>query len=107
MTQISKPSRTRATRIRPAWDLPLRIVTGAVGGYVLTSLGTMLLARTLPGTPLDTAMAATLMSFAIYTAAIVWVFAARTGLRAASSTLGLTVLIGAAVWFLRHPGVTP
>ncbi len=105
MTQISKASRTGDTRSRPVWDVPLRILTAAVGGYVLTSLVTMLLARTLPGNPLDTAMAATLMSFAIYTAAIVWVFAARTAMTAASSILGLTVLVGAAVWFSSRPGV--
>lgn len=105
MTQTSKASRGGAPTARPAWDVPLRILTAAAGGYVLTSLVTMLLARTLPGNPLDTAMAATVMSFAVYTAAIVWVFAARKALTAASSVLGLILLTGAAVWLSSRLGM--
>lgn len=105
MTQTSKASRSGVPAPRPAWDVPLRILTAAAGGYILTSLVTMLLARTLPGSPLDTAMAATVMSFAVYTAAIVWVFAARKALTAVSSVLGLILLIGAAVWLSSRLGM--
>lgn len=105
MSQSSKASRTGDTRARPVWGVLLRILTATAGGYVLTSLATMLLARTLPGNPLDTAMAATLMAFTIYTAIIVWVFAARTALKATGWVVGLSLLIGAAVWFSSIPGV--
>ncbi len=103
MTRDSRAVRPQGTR-RPAWDLPLRILSALAGGYVLTSLATMLLARSLPGNPLDTAIAATLSSFAIYTAAVVWVFASRNALAVTGWLLGLILLSGAAVWLSSQTG---
>lgn len=86
---------------QPGWHVALRIFTALVAGYALTSAGTMVLARILPGSPLDTAMAATLMSFAIYTGVIVWVFAARRALIVTGQVLVLTAVTGLAAWLLR------
>ncbi len=69
-----------------------RSVAAIVGGYVLAALVTMLLSVSLPVARSEAVMTATLLSFAIYTCAVMWVFATRSALRA---WLGL--LIPAAV----------
>ncbi|MCC7701951.1 DUF3649 domain-containing protein [Janthinobacterium sp. GW460P] len=69
-----------------------RSVAAIVGGYVLAALVTMLLSVTLPMARSEAVMTATLLSFAVYTCAVLWVFATRSALRA---WLGL--LIPAAV----------
>lgn len=69
-----------------------RSVAAIVGGYVLAALVTMLLSVSLPLARSEAVMTATLLSFAVYTCAVMWVFAARSALRA---WLGL--LIPAAV----------
>ena len=69
-----------------------RSVAAIVGGYVLAALVTMLLSVSLPMARSEAVMTATLLSFAVYTCAVMWVFATRSALRA---WLGL--LIPAAV----------
>lgn len=69
-----------------------RSMAAIVGGYVLAALVTMLLSVSLPMARSEAVMTATLLSFAIYTCTVMWVFATRSALRA---WLGL--LIPAAV----------
>ena len=59
-----------------------RSVAAIVGGYVLAALLTMLLSVSLPMARAEAVMTATLLSFAIYTCAVLWVFATRSALRA-------------------------
>ena len=65
-----------------------RSVAAIVGGYVLAALVTMLLSVSLPMARSEAVMTATLLSFAIYTCAVMWVFATRSALRA---WLGLAI----------------
>lgn len=65
-----------------------RSVAAIVGGYVLAALLTMLLSVSLPMARAEAVMTATLLSFAIYTCAVMWVFATRSALRA---WLGLAI----------------
>lgn len=58
-----------------SWALPLRVLLAVGGGYGLTSLVTILLSLLLPLPPAESVLAASLCSFAIYTAIIIWVFA--------------------------------
>lgn len=73
-----------------------RIATAVVGGYVLTTAVTLLLARVLPFSPLDRFMWSMMMSFALYAAVIIWSFAARALLQVwlllSIGTLGCAVL---------------
>jgi len=59
-----------------------RSVAAIVGGYVLAALATMLLSVCLPMVRVEAVMTATLASFAIYTCAVLWVFATGSALRA-------------------------
>lgn len=65
-----------------------RSAAAIVGGYVLAALVTMLLSVSLPMARSEAVMTATLLSFAIYTCAVMWVFATRSALRA---WLGLAI----------------
>lgn len=83
-----------------------RAVAAIGGGYVLTALLVTVLSLSLPGARAEATLAATLVSFALYAAAVVWVFAARSAARA---WLGLSVpaaMLALAVWLLRQPGAT-
>lgn len=84
---------------RPRWDVPLRIVTAMAGGYGLASTVTALLARLLPGPPVEATFMATILSFAVMTAIVVCVFAARSALAVTGWVLGLALATGLAAWF--------
>ncbi len=87
------------------WTVFSRVIAGLCGGYALGALGTAVLSLWLPSLfgmgRADAVLAATLASFLWYTMAVVWVFAARSALRAwagvamAGLVLGM-LLLGAA-----------
>lgn len=73
-----------------------RVLAAGLGGYVVASVGAAALAAVLPMPRGDAVMAAVLLSFAIYVAAIVWAFAARSALRALcgiAAAAGLSLLV--------------
>ncbi|WP_066520074.1 hypothetical protein [Sphingobium cloacae] len=75
-----------------------RIVTAVPLGYAATSLLVMALARLIPGDRAQATVLATLLSFAIYAALIVYVFAASSARKAFAVTLALAVLGGGIAW---------
>lgn len=95
---MQAPAITKMPRLRLSAAVMYRLgvasrsVAAIVGGYVLAALVTMLLSVSLPMARSEAVMTATLLSFAVYTCAVLWVFATRSALRA---WLGL--LIPAAV----------
>ena len=75
-----------------------RVVLAALGGYGVAALATGLLALVLPGSRAEAVSAATLLSFAIMAAAVIWVFAARSLAVAAWTLSVLAALLTAALW---------
>ncbi len=71
-----------------------RVAAALVGGYALASAATLLLAAVLPQARAEAVLTATLFSFAVYTAAVVWVFAQHRLRRAWIGLLGLSALLG-------------
>lgn len=59
-----------------------RAIAAIFGGYVVTALATALLAVILPMVRIDAVLTATLLSFTVYTCAVLWVFAAGSAFRA-------------------------
>lgn len=55
-----------------------RIAAAVFGGYALANMLSLALAGLLPIDRAESVMAALLLSFAVYTAAILWAFAARS-----------------------------
>lgn len=72
-----------------------------LGGYAVAAVWAAAFARLLPGSPADTALVATMLSFVVYTGAAVWSFAARSTLRATSGLLLAGVPGLALAWLLR------
>mgnify|MGYP003583084003 FL=1 len=67
-----------------------RITAAILGGYAFTYAATAALARLLPLDKVHALISATLLSFALYTGAILWAFACRSATRAwAGLALGL------------------
>lgn len=90
---------------RYRWMVANRALAAAVGGYALASLCTAVLAVGLPRVS-DTSRAsalltATLFSFVVYAAAVVWAFSARSALRAWAGIGVPSAVLAAALWVLK------
>lgn len=84
----------------PAYRLAVagRIVLAVLGGYAVAALLTALLSLTLPLVRSEAVATATLLSFAVMVAVVVYVFAARTLGRAALAVAGLALALGGGLW---------
>ncbi|WP_022962617.1 hypothetical protein [Halopseudomonas pelagia] len=91
---------------RYRWMVASRIAAAALGGYLLTSALTVLLALTWPLPQAYALAASTMLSFALYAAIIVWVFAARR-LWVVWLGLILTTAVCTALCWLLLPGAVP
>ncbi len=71
-----------------------RAVAAILGGYGVTALTTALLAVILPMVRIDAVLTATLLSFTVYTCAVLWVFAASSAFRAWLGLLSPAAVLG-------------
>jgi len=83
--------------VRRAAPLASRIVAALFGGYALAALGSVA-ALALPMSKPQAVLTGMLASFAIYAAAVIWVFAARSALRAWAGLLMAAVPLLLAAW---------
>ena len=85
--------------------LPLisRIVAAVGGGYALAAL-TSVAAVALPLAKTEAVLAGLLASFVVYTAAVIWVFAARSARRAWAGLLIAALPLLLAAWPVWHAG---
>lgn len=84
--------------LRQRLDVAARAVAAIIVGYVFAALSTAVLARLLPGGAEEATIAATLLSFAVYAAVVIWAFADPKTWRV---WLGLAVgcaALGAVLW---------
>ncbi|WP_115045385.1 hypothetical protein [Xanthomonas arboricola] len=99
------PGTGAVTRYR--WSVAGRVLAASVGGYVLTSTGCSVLAQLLSRfagvSPAVSVLGTTLLSFAIYTVVVLWMFRARSALRM-WGWLGVgSAVLGGVNWALGHP----
>lgn len=87
-----------ARRWRYRADVASRTLAAVAGGYGLSALATVWLARALPGGRLEATQWATMVSFFIYTAAALWCFTVRNSLRAWLGLALSTLLLVTALW---------
>jgi hypothetical protein len=86
---------TVVTRIASPWpDIGLRTALAVLGGYAFTYAVTGALARLLPLARIDAVVVATLLSFVVYLAFILWVFAVHS-LRPVLIALGCALPLAA------------
>ncbi|RZL07656.1 MAG: iron transporter [Rubrivivax sp.] len=98
---MSRP-KTRSVPALYRWSVASRVLAAIVGGYALAALLSAVLAMALPrisdASRADAVLIATLLSFVVYTVVALWVFCARTALRAwlwllAVGVVGLAALV--------------
>lgn len=82
-TPAGRAARRPAPRNRANGVLWARGGLALLGGYAVAASWAAALARLLPGSLADAALAATMASFVIYTVAAIWAYAARSSARAA------------------------
>jgi hypothetical protein len=75
-----------------------RILTAFPLGYAATSLVVMALARLLPGDRAQVTVTASLLSFAVYAALVVYIFAAASTARAFLATLAILAAAAGVTW---------
>lgn len=75
MATNKKSSAQELTRYR--WEVFGRCLIAVIGGYLFTIALSIFLTQVLPLTKSSAVMTANLLSFAIYTVAIIWVFSVR------------------------------
>ncbi|WP_137818049.1 DUF3649 domain-containing protein [Pseudomonas sp. 2FG] len=89
------------------WAVTSRILAAILGGYALAYAATAFLAVYLPLMRSDRVVFASLACFAVYTAAILYAFAARSALRVWLVLLGLTALMALAAFLPAEFGARP
>ncbi|SNR79928.1 Protein of unknown function [Methylobacillus rhizosphaerae] len=93
---------TSITRDRLA--VASRILAAVVGGYALTAAIAILLALVWPIPKAEAVLASTMLSFVIYAAVVIWVFATRSAARAWVGLLVPLAVVGLLCWWLMPGG---
>ncbi len=90
----------------PRYRLALfsRVLAAVLGGYGLASVATIFLSHVLPSSLPEAVLGATLLSFALYVAAIIWVFATSSATRAWVGLLIPSAALAALSWLLASGG---
>lgn len=73
------------TKLAPGayrWNVASRTLLAVAGGYIIAAAGTASLSLALPLPRAQAVMAATLLSFTLYCALVIWAYSAATALRA-------------------------
>jgi len=82
----------------------LRIVLGVLGGYALGCSATIWVSYVVPTDRADAVLTGLLISFAVYAAAILWAFAARTLRHAALGLVAPALAFGILAWLAGPQG---
>lgn len=102
---MAKIQLTSDSRYR--WQIALRAAVAIFGGYALANITAILLSYLLPMPKSDAVMTGVLLSFAIYTGAIMWVFSVRSIHKAWMGLAAPSLVCGALALVLKFSGVAP
>lgn len=81
-----------------------RALAAIFGGYGLAAAFCVCLALTLPLDKSEAAIAGGVLGFIVYCAAVIWVFAARSALRAWAGVLLPALALAAVAWLAKSGG---
>ena len=82
------------------WHIASRVFAATIPGFILTNTSGVLLSFLLPGDRISGVATATLLSFAVYAAIVMWIFSVKR-LRTVWTGLMLGILAtGAGAWLL-------
>jgi uncharacterized protein DUF3649 len=97
---VSARSNGRALALVDRLAIASRVAAAVLGGYVFANVVAIFLAMVLPMPRASAVLAMTLASFALYAAAAIWVFAARTATRAWLGLLVPIAVLGGLSWLI-------
>lgn len=66
-----------STPVNNALIVTNRVLAAIFGGYLLSAVGCVLLAQILPLSQADSVLSAMMLSFSVYTCAVLWVFSVK------------------------------
>ena len=92
---------------RYRWQIACRVFVAILGGYALANIAGILLSYLLPMPKSDAVMTGILLSFAIHTGAIMWVFAVQSLHKAWLGLVAPSLLLGALALLIKFTGVAP
>lgn len=75
------------------FNVTCRVLIALVGGYLLSALSAVLIATHLPGDKINSIITGLMCTFIIYTVTVIFVFAAKTTLRAGIGVLVPCLLV--------------
>lgn len=75
------------------FNVTCRVLIALVGGYLLSALSAVLIATHLPGDKINSIITGLMCTFIIYTLTVIFVFAAKTTLRAGIGVLVPCLLV--------------
>lgn len=81
-----------------AWQIALRTLLAALGGYALSVTSGLLLSFILPTSREHAIVYASMLSFAVITAAVMWAFTVASWQRVARGLLLANLLCGLLAW---------
>lgn len=87
---------------RDRMAIAVRVLAAVLGGYAVAAQGAVCIAVLLRAPDDEAVLAGMLASFAIYAAAVIWTFAARTASRACLGLLAVELVLGGASLVGRH-----
>lgn len=87
-------------------SLVFRIAATVLGGYALAAAASIWLSYVVPMARAEATLTGLLISFALFAAAVVWAFAARTARRAWIGLLAPTVLFAGLAWIAAPNGLS-
>lgn len=87
-----------SARLPSVLPLLARIAAAVLGGYAFAATGAVWLAFALPAERAQAVLTGLLASFALYAAAVVWAFAARTAVHAWAGLLLPTLAFAGLAW---------
>ncbi|WP_370211748.1 DUF3649 domain-containing protein [Alloalcanivorax venustensis] len=82
----------------PGLGVASRTLVAVFGGYALAACATTALALWLPAAPATAVITANLLSFLIYTVAVLWAFATRSAARAWVGIMMPALVLAALAW---------
>lgn len=95
---------TSTTTARHRWAVASRVAAAAFGGYALASAATVLMALLWPATRAQALLWASMLSFAVYGMAVIWVFSTRNAWRAWAGVVLATAVLAVPAWVLTTGG---
>lgn len=103
-TAATPPKKNEGVTARYRWLVASRVAAAGLGGYALSSAATVLMAKLWPAPLAQGVLWATMLSFAVYTVAVIWAIHTPSVKRAWAGMVIGTAVLSALAWLLKTGG---